>query len=402
MLPFVTMGAAQGETDGLDLFGDGIAEDIIGALSRNRWLRVIARNSSFSFRGAAGVGEVARQLGARYVLEGSIRRVGGRVRVTALLNDAQSGTHLMSERWDRVLADLFEVQDEIAANIAKAVRPVLFEAEQDRSFRTRPDSIDAWTAYQCGNWYLGRWDDPDLAASMEWFRRTMALDPRYAPGRYGMARLLCRAGSSYSPVAPRDWQRQAEHLSEEAIRLDARDSGAYVALAWARYMRGDRLGAIAAAGDALALNPSDASAHAATGAALVFDGRASEGIDALQAGIDLDPRDPWAPVRHMQIGLGLYFMGDLAAAGTHAEAMLRAWPGYNGTHRLKALVLSDTGRLVEARRHLDEAIRLWPAPFQDFSHARMPYYRLEDHRRVLAAFHRTGWAGGGEGGTAAT
>ena len=392
VLPFVTLGGDRER----DVFGDGIAEDIIGALSRNRWLRVIARNSSFSFSGAAGAGEVARQLGVRYVLEGSVRHAGGRVRVTAQLNDAASNAQLVSERHDRVLEDIFAVQDEIAARIAAAVRPVLFEAERDRSFRTHPDSIDAWTAYQRGMWYLGRWDDAELRESMAWFGRAMQIEPRYAPGHHGMSRLLCRAGSGYSPVAPADWQRRAERLAEEAVKLDGRDSGAHVALGWARYMRGDRLGAITAARDALDLNPSDAGAYATLGAALVFDGRPAEGIEALQACIDLDPRDARVRIRHMQIGLGLYFMGDMAAAEDQAAAMIRAWPQYEGGSRLMAMALAETGREAEALGHIERSSALSPRPFDNFTHAKMPWYRLEDFRRVLGAFRRAGWQGQGD------
>ncbi len=388
VLPFIDAG---GDPDA-GLFGEGISEDIIGALSRNRWLRVIARNSSFSYKpGAARVGEIAQQLRVRYVLEGSIRHSGDRVRVIAHLTDAVTQTHLVTERHDRVLADIFTVQDEIAARIAQAVRPVLLEAEQDRSFCTHPDSVDAWLAYQRGVWFLSQRDPDQLRTSMDWFQRAISLAPRYAPGYYGLARLLCRAGTGYSPAAPPDWQGQAERLAQQAVQLDSRDSSAHATLGYARYARGDHAGAMTAADSALRLNPSDASAYATLGAAQVFGGAPAEGIDALHASIDLDPRDPRVRVRQMQLGLGFYFLRDLQAAEAHAAMMLRAWPEYFGSHRLMAMILAETGRAVEARPFLSESRALEPEAFANFTRSRVPWYRAEDFRRVLAAFRAAGW-----------
>lgn len=390
VLPFVNVGGDSTH----DVLGDGIAEGLIGALSRNRWLRVVARNSTFSFRDSPmDVAGIAQRLGARYVLEGTVRCADGRVRVTALLNDAETQTHLVSERYERVLTEIFAVQDEITGRIVDAVRPVLFEAEQARSMRTHPDSVDAWTAYQQGIWYAGRWSDENLLRALGWFDRAIALDARYAPGHYGAAMVLCRAGSGYSPVAPPDWQAQADAFAAEAVRLDPRDPGGRVALGWTRYMRGERLGAIEAAQHALALNPGEAAAYALMGAAMVFDGRASEGIEALQAGIDLDPYDPRLRVRQMQIGMGLYFMDDLVAAEALAGEMIRAWPEYEGGHRLMGLVMAETARPGPALRHIERAVTLSRGPFDNLVHERMPWYRKTEFRRVVAALRRVGWNG---------
>ena len=392
VLPFVNIGGDAKH----DVLGDGIAEGLIGALSRNRWLRVVARNSTFSFRdGGAGVAEIAQRLGARYVLEGTLRCADGRMRVTALLNDASTDTHLVSERYDRVLTAIFEVQDDITRRIVEAVQPVLLEAEQNRSLRAHPDSLDAWTAYQRGVWYMGRWSDENLVAALGWFARARALDARYAPGHYGTAQVLCRAGSGYSPVASGDWQAEATAFAMEAVRLDPRDSGARVALGWTRYMRGDLVGAVEAASTALELNSGEAAGYALLGASQVFHGRAVEGIEALQASIDLDPHDPRLRVRQMQIGLGLYFMGDLGAAEALAGEMLRAWPGYEGSYRLMGLVMAETGRAGPALAHIDRAVALSRGPFDNLVHARMPWYRAEDFRRVLAALRGVGWQGPG-------
>ena len=394
VLPFTDLG---GNGPAQAHFGDGIAEDIIAALSRNRWLTVIARNSSFSFRdGATGVPEIARQLGVRYVLEGSIRHAGGRVRVSAHLNDAEANTHLVSERWDRDLADIFAVQDEITARIVEAVRPALYEAEQDRSFRKRPDSVDAWAAYQRGVWHLARWNAAEYEQASAMFRRAVEIDPRFAPGHYGMASLWLNAGSGHLSFAPADWQKRGEASAVEAVRLDGRDSSAHSTLGSARMLRGDHRGALLATEAALALNPSDAMAHAHRGATLVFNGRPEDGIEALQAFLRLSPRDPRLRVRQMHIGLGLYFMGDFAAAEDHARFMMRHWPDYSAGPRLLGMALAETGRPAEALAAIRRSAAITPEPWDNFSHARMPWYRPEDFRRVLDGFRRVGWTGPGD------
>ena len=390
VLPFINAGTAKVD----DVFGEGVAEDIIAALSRNRWLRVIARGSSFIYGpGGVAVGEVAQQLGVRYILEGSIRRTRDRVRVMAHLTDAITNTHLVSERWDRDLADIFAVQDEIAGRIVQAVGPVLLEAEQERSFRTHPDSVNAWLACQRGVWHMHQRDDDDLRKSMTWFQRAMELDPRYAPGYYGLSRLLCRTGSGYSSAAPADWQQQGEQLAVQAVWLDGRDSSAHAALGYARFSGGDLEGAMASAKDAVALNPSDSYAYANLGASLVFAGRHAEGIDAVHSSIDLDPRNPLIFVRYMHIGLGLYFMRDLLAAEDHAAMMLLRWPDYFGAYRLMALVLAETDRATEAAQHLSRSFAIWPVASKSFARSRMPWYRDGEYHRLLAAMRVAGWPG---------
>ena len=158
-----------------EYFSDGLAEDIITELSRSRSLFVIARNSSFTYKGhAVDVKQVARELGVRYVVEGSVRRSGGRVRVTAQLIDAETGNHIWAERYDRHIEEVFAVQDEITTAVANAIIPAISGLEQRRALRKRPENLGAWEAYQCGLWYMGmkRWsasretprDEPKRAA----------------------------------------------------------------------------------------------------------------------------------------------------------------------------------------------------------------------------------------------
>ena len=149
MLAFTNM---SGDPD-QEYFSDGLAEDIITELSRSRSLFVIARNSSFTYKGhAVDVKQVARELGVRYVVEGSVRRSGGRVRVTAQLIDAETGNHIWAERYDRHIEEVFAVQDEITTAVANAIIPAISGLEQRRALRKRPENLGAWEAYQCGLW----------------------------------------------------------------------------------------------------------------------------------------------------------------------------------------------------------------------------------------------------------
>jgi TolB-like protein len=161
-----------------EYFADGIAEDIITALSRYPSLFVIARNSSFSFKGrAVDVKQVGRELGVRYVLEGSLRKSGNRVRVTAQLVEAETGNHVWAERYDRDLADIFAVQDEITEATTIAIAPAIADAEQLRAMRKLPASLDAWGAYQRGMWHLSKASAEDTILAEKFFQRAIDLDP---------------------------------------------------------------------------------------------------------------------------------------------------------------------------------------------------------------------------------
>ena len=164
-----------------EYFSDGMAEDIITELSRSRSLFVIARNSSFTYKGrAVDVKQVARELGVRYVVEGSVRRSGGRVRVTAQLIDAETGNHIWAERYDRDVEEVFAVQDEITTAVANAVLPAVSGLEQRRALRKPPENLGAWEAYQRGLWHMGKFTATDNLRAQQFFDRAIALDPTFS------------------------------------------------------------------------------------------------------------------------------------------------------------------------------------------------------------------------------
>jgi len=211
VLPFVNMSGDPEQ----EYFADGISEDIITALSRIRWFLVIARNSSFSYKNTSpDVRDVARDLDVRYVLEGSVRKAGGRVRVTAELIDASVGSHIWAERYDRDLADIFAVQDEITQTVVGAIEPELSCAEQERARQKPPDNLDAWDFYQRGQWHFNRITPEDLARAKVMFQRAMDLDPGFGAAYAGLA-TACFYQYVLGIASPRELARPALEVPEK-------------------------------------------------------------------------------------------------------------------------------------------------------------------------------------------
>ena len=181
VLPFANMSSDPEQ----EFLGDGIAEDVITALSRYPSLFVIARNSSFTYKGrAVDVKQIGRELGVRYVLEGSLRKSGSRIRVTAQFVEAETAKHVWAERYDRDLSDIFAVQDAITEAVTTAIAPAIAEAEQQRAMRKPPGSLDAWAAYQRGLWHLSQYTPDNNALAEKFFQQATDLDPAFS-GAYG-------------------------------------------------------------------------------------------------------------------------------------------------------------------------------------------------------------------------
>jgi adenylate cyclase len=275
VLPFANMSNDPDQ----EFFADGIAEDVITALSRYPSLFVIARNSCFTYKGrAVDVKQVGRELGVRYVLEGSLRKSGNRIRVTAQLVEAETGNHLWAERYDRDLADIFVVQDEITEAVTIAIAPAIDEAERQRALRKSPDSLDAWAAYQRGLWHLSRNNAGDDVAAEEFFRQAIDLDPYFAGGYTGLAfaqgRVAHRRGLS-------DSRDSRAALARRAVVLDGNDAEARTCLAFMLLQQGDYEGALTEVDGALAISPNLASAYGVLGSVLNWSGKRAEARQAI-------------------------------------------------------------------------------------------------------------------------
>ena len=388
VLPFTNMSADPDQ----EFFADGIAEDIITALSRFPSLFVIARNSSFTYKGrAVDIKQVGRELGVRYVLEGSLRKAGNRIRVTAQLIEATSGNHVWAERYDRGLADIFAVQDEITTAVTVAIAPAIADAELQRAMRKLPDSLDAWAAYQRGLWHLGKFSADDTALAERYFERTIEQDPAFAGGYSGLAAAQLQAANTFMTRDMTETLRSAEALARQAVALDGADAEALTCLGRVLLTQGDYEGARAAVEQALMLNPNLSIAHGTFGSTLIFAGDPEGGLVALEHGIRLDPRHPRAGVSLNQVVIGLYLSGDYEGAVDAARRVIRSYPEHPLVYRWLAAALGQLGRTEDAQRALDRAITLSPVSFDLYVRRRVPWHRPEDHAHMVDGLRKAGW-----------
>ena len=289
VLPFENMSGDPEQ----EYFADGVAEDIITGLSRVRWFFVIARNSSFTYKGkAVDVRRIGRELGVQYVLEGSVRRAASRVRITAQLIDATTGKHVWAERYDREIEDIFALQDEITETIVAAIEPELSAVERERARRKPPESLDAWDLYQRGLWHMYRFTKDDNAEAQHLFRRSLEIDPNFA-STYAHLAYACHIAAimDFSDDPPESLNEALE-AGRQAVALDDKEAMAHAVLGRVYAMRREHDLAVEEAETAIELNQSMAQAYFGLGFALTFSGRMHEAVDQLDKATRLSPHDP--------------------------------------------------------------------------------------------------------------
>ncbi len=276
-----------------EYFADGITEDIISMLAGWRAFPVIARASTFTYKSqTVDIKKVAQELGVRYVLEGSVRKSGHRVRVTAQLIRADTNHHIMAERYDRDLTDLFELQDEIVTTIAGAIEPELLKFERDRIAERPQHREDAYEFYQRGMFHHYRQNKADNMEAQGYFRRALALDPQYPQATAALSIALCAAAYLSWTDDPESSYEESLELAQQAVALDPRYPNARFALALISMWLSRTNRAAAEFQEAIKLNPSFAAAHAVLGAVLNFQGQSDEGVASVERGIRLSPTDP--------------------------------------------------------------------------------------------------------------
>ena len=341
-----------------EYFADGIAEDLITQLSLCRSFPVIARNSSFLYKGrAVDVREVSRELGARYVVEGSVRKAGDRVRVSAQLIDAASGQHIWAERYDRELHDIFALQDELTTSIAAAIHPEIEQAELSRVRLREPTSLSAWEAVIRGRWHLYS-VDKDLARARAFFEEAIEIDPYAVAGFHGLAVTHYNDLVDESAEDPERSVAEIVRASERCIALDDQNALSHLALAIAHSVTERPREMIEAAESAIELNPSESRAHLFLGMALNMNARYDEAIARFEQGTPLNPRENWIFCHNIALSHFGAERYELAADWArrslqHRAEGILAW-------RFLAASLGQLDRLDEARAALREALRLSP------------------------------------------
>jgi adenylate cyclase len=377
-----------------EFLADGLAEDVITALSHYPSLFVIARNSSFTYKGRIiEVRQVGRELGVRYVLEGSLRQAGSRIRVTAQLIEAETGNHVWAERYDRDLADIFAIQDEISQAATMAIAPAIAGAERQRAMRKPPENLDAWAAYQQGLWHLSPSNAEEHAKAIECFQQAIDLDPQFVGGYCGLAAAQIRAAISFATHDLWEMLCSSEILVRRAVAINDADAEVRACLAHVLWIRGDYLGSQAEAEMALAISPNLAIAHREFGSALVLSGRRAEGTAALEKSFRLDPRDPRSANTLLLTAMSAYFSNDYGTATAIAQRIIRSFPDYPLSYRWLAAALGQLGRYEEAKWALDKTAAIRPASFDRFVRNRPPYIRPEDYAHMLEGLRKAGWEG---------
>ena len=388
VLPFDNMSGDREQ----EYFADGMVEEIITALSRFRQLFVIARNSTFTYKGrGVDVKQVGRELGVRYVLEGSVRRSDNRVRIAAQLIDATTATHLWADRFDSAIENIFDLQDRLTATVVGAVAPQLQQAEIERAKRKPTESLDAYELFFRGMANFYQWTLEGTNEALRLFHRAVELDPDFAPA-YGMAAYcyLWRKVNGWT-VNYEQETGEAGRLARRAVDLGQDDA---VALTFGGYTLayavGDFEGAAAFLDRALTLNPNLAAAWHYSGLTKIWLGEPDIAIEHLTIAMRLSPLDPFIHYRQSLTALAHLCAGRYEEACMWSEKALQAGPNYAPGYRIAAASNALVGRIEKAQK-IAARIRQFDAGFR-VSSAKdiLPFRRPEDLARYEDGLRKAG------------
>jgi TolB-like protein/class 3 adenylate cyclase/Tfp pilus assembly protein PilF len=387
VLPFQNMSGDPEQ----EYFADGVVEDIITALSRFRELLVIARNSSFTYKGrAVAIKQVGRELGVRYVLEGSVRKAANRLRITAQLIDAESGAHLWADRFDGQVEDIFELQDAVAAKVVSLIAPRLQQSDIERARRKPTERMDAYDCFLRG---MAAVMDPSkwsTSEAQDWARQAMRLDPTYAA-----AHILCagsiqqKASSTGVPLSPEE-QIEALELAERACKL-ANDDGAIIGRAAHIFCyigrQYDRANALIE--DAVELNPNDARIWSLRGWIALMCNQPERAIESFERSLVLNPMDPRRHVSWYGMAFAYFLLGNHDKGGPLAAKAVELTAD---AHSMAILIGHEirAGRLEDARRHAVQLRKIRPDFRASHSPNVFPIRSPEFHQLLTAALREAG------------
>jgi len=358
VLPFQNMSGDPEQ----EYFADGIVEDITTAIARLPWLFVIARNSSFTYKGKAiDVKQVGRELGVRYVLEGSVRKAGNRVRITGQLIDTATGAHIWADRIDGALDDIFELQDQVASSVAGAIEPRLRLAETERVVRKPTESLDAYELYLRA---LAEFHKPNLegiAAAILLCRQALAIDPSYAPAAGLIGRVRINQRDWGAPLTEEEIA-EALRLARQAIEIGKDDPDAlWMGGSTLASLGGEHAAALNAIERATTLNPNCAHAWHVSGSVNCFANRPDVAIAAVQRAMRLSPLDPRSFSFKHALAYGLMLAGRYEEAMEWVDRSLHDRPGNHAAIRLKLALCGYLGRVEEAREWVRRLLEANPA-----------------------------------------
>jgi adenylate cyclase len=369
VLPFTNMSGDPEQ----EYFADGISEDIITGLSKLRWFFVIARNSSFIYKGkAVDVKRVARELGVRYVLEGSVRKGGNRVRITTQLIDAATSNHIWADRYDGDLTDVFALQDEITEKVVAVIEPKLLEAEGIRSQNRSPDDLDAWDMVIQANSLFWRLTKAETEAAIDILRQAVERYPGYGPAHSILAFALLISGYLGWSVLERQLQ-EAARLAARAAQLDDSDPWAHLALGFVAFVRRQTNVAAAEFRRALELNPNFAAAHGYLGWTLAFDGQSDEATKHLEEAVRMSPHDPQNAIFNTGLAVTHYLTDRYANAVEYSSKALQQRSAFTAGYRIHVASLAKNGQIDEAREALARLKEMHPGLSISWIEKNVPY-----------------------------
>ncbi len=374
-----------------EYFADGIAEDIITALSKFRWFFVTARNSSFTYKGkSVDVKQVGEELGVRYVLEGSVRKVGSRVRISAQLINAATGNHVWAERYDRELTDIFEIQDQMTTTIVGTIEPELGDAERERAKRKPTNNLDAWDQYQRGLWHHYRFTEDDLEKAEQLFQSAIELDPGFSRAHANLAYVLLNRVSHGWSDAVAETLGRAMKAGRQAVSLDDKDAFAHMAAGRSLTLRGEFETAIAELEKALDLNPNLANAYHSLGYTLYWSGRAEEALPFFHKAMRHSPHDPLRWTFEYHAGTAHAMLSEYEEAiEWYRKASRHATSGF-WPHVGLVFALAELDRLEAARAALDDALSIRPDLSVSVIASVNHTMHLEYRERYLDALRKVG------------
>lgn len=385
VLPFTNMsGDAEQE-----YFSDGISEDLITDLSKVQALFVIARNSSFTYKGrAVKVQEVGRELGVRFVLEGSIRKAGNRVRITAQLVDAESGGHLWADRFDRELNDIFATQDEVVHKIVEALAVKLSRVEEQDLKRGGTRNLEAYESWMRARQLMGVGTSETIAQSRALNRRALELDPNFSAPHVGLAFAAVADYVNAWVPDPSGALDEGERWARRAIELDERQPGGHVALGNVRVWQRRHDEALSELHRAVELDHNYAQGHALLGMALMYSGHQTEALEALGAAMRLDPHYPNI-LLHLA-AQAHFSLGQDGIAASHLVERIARNPNTDASRMLLASAYGHLGRLEEARAAWSGLLEVNPGFSVVQREGVLPYKDTRDFQRILDGLAKAG------------
>ena len=373
VLPFDNMSS----NDDQEYFASGMTEDIITALTKYRWLSVTARNSTAAYKGhSLDVRQIAKELGADYVIEGSVRKMGKRLRVTAQLIDAATGKHIWAERYDRDLADIFVVQDEITETITATIEPEMATVEGQRARQKPTQSLDAWDCYHLGLSKLYRFSLESNQEAQQLFRRAIEIDPNFGAVYARLAHAMALSAFYFDADPTPEFLDEALRSAKRAAEFDGQDAGTLFVLGRVYLARGEYDLSIAELQNAIDLNPCFAQAHCGLGDALACAGQPDESVSSFDEAIRLSPHDPYMWGFQTYGAMARLFMKQHEAAAQWARDAVRLPNSHFWANAILVAILGHLDRPEETRAAVTELLRRKPEFSCQFARKHLFYIKV--------------------------